>query len=51
MDPIPEFDAGDEDVVSRQKPKYARQLAMVDGKIRGRILMQKRKKIGQILTT
>ena len=28
MDPITEFDAGDEDVVSR--PKYARQLAMED---------------------
>ena len=28
MDPITEFDAGDEDVVPKQKPKYARQLAM-----------------------
>ena len=30
MDIFTEFDAGDEDVVSRQKSKYARQLAMVD---------------------
>ena len=28
MEPITEFDAGDEEVVLRQKPKYARQLAM-----------------------
>ena len=28
MEPITEFDAGEEDVVPRQKPKYARQLAM-----------------------
>ena len=30
MEPITEFDAGDEDVVPRQKPKYARQLAVED---------------------
>ena len=30
MDLITEFDGSDEDVVPRQKPKYARQLAMVD---------------------
>ena len=30
MDPITEFDAGDEDVVPKQKLKYARQLAMED---------------------
>ena len=30
MEPITEFDAGDEEVVLRQKLKYARQLAMVD---------------------
>ena len=30
MDPITEFDAGDEDVVPKQKPKYARQLASED---------------------
>ena len=30
MEPITEFDAGDEDVIPWQKPKYARQLAMVD---------------------
>jgi len=30
MDLITEFDAGDEDVVPKQKPKYARQLAMED---------------------
>ena len=30
MDFITEFDGGDEDVVLRQKPKYARQLAMMD---------------------
>ena len=28
MEPITEFDAGDEEVVLRQKPKYARQLTM-----------------------
>ena len=28
MEPITEFDGGDEDVVPRSKPKYARQLAM-----------------------
>ena len=28
MEPITEFDAGDEDFVPKQKPKYARQLAM-----------------------
>ena len=28
MEPITEFDAGDEDVIPWQKPKYARQLAM-----------------------
>ena len=33
MDPITEFDVDDADVVLRQKPKNARQLAMVDGKI------------------
>ena len=30
MDPITEFDGDDEDLVPRQKPKYARQLAMED---------------------
>ena len=30
MDPTTEFDGSDEDVVPRQKPKYARQLAMED---------------------
>ena len=30
MDSITEFDAGDEDVVPKQKPKYVRQLAMED---------------------
>ena len=30
MEPITEFDGRDEDVLPRQKPKYARQLAMVD---------------------
>ena len=30
MEPITEFDGSDEDVVPRQKPKYARQLAMKD---------------------
>ena len=30
MDIFTEYDADDEDVVLRQKPKYARQLAMVD---------------------
>ena len=30
MDILTEFDGSDEDVVPRQKPKYARQLAMVD---------------------
>ena len=30
MEPITEFDAGDKDVVPRQKPEYARQLAMED---------------------
>ena len=33
MEPITEFDCGDEDVVPRQKPKYVRQLAM-DGEER-----------------
>ena len=28
MDPITEFDGSDEEAVLRQKPKYARQLAM-----------------------
>ena len=28
MEPITEFDVGDEDFVPKQKPKYARQLAM-----------------------
>ena len=28
MEPITEFDNGEEDVVPSQKPKYARQLAM-----------------------
>ena len=32
MDLITEFDGSDKDVVPRQKPKYARQLAMVDEK-------------------
>ena len=30
IDLVTEFDGGDEDFVPRQKPKYARQLAMVD---------------------
>ena len=30
MEPITEFDGSDEDVVPKQKPKYARQLAMED---------------------
>ena len=30
MDPITEFDGDDEEDVPRQKPKYVRQLAMVD---------------------
>ena len=30
MEPITEFDAGDEEVALRQKPKYARQLSMMD---------------------
>ena len=30
MNPITEFDGGEEDVVPRQKPLYTRQLAMVD---------------------
>ena len=30
IEPITEFDAGDEDVIPWQKPKYARQLAMAD---------------------
>ena len=31
MDLITEFDGSDEDIVPRQLPKYARQLAMKDG--------------------
>ena len=34
MGPITEFDGSDEDVVPRQKPKYARQLAMIDAESR-----------------
>ena len=34
MEPITEFDAGDEEVVLRQKPKYARQLSMMEGEER-----------------
>ena len=30
MEPITEFDGGDEDVVPRQKPQYTLQLAMMD---------------------
>ena len=53
MDLITEFDGSDEDVVPRQKPKYARQLAMVDEEscMPDPPVKTKRKKIGLIPTT
>ena len=45
MDLVTEFDGSDEDFVPRQKPKYARQLAMVDAESRyGQTLILLKKK-------
>ena len=51
MDIFTEVDADDEDVVPRQKPKYARQLAMEGEERPDPTVENKRKKIGQIPTT
>ena len=51
MEPITEFDAGDGDVIPWQKPKYARQLAMVDEEKAGSLQKRKPRKNGWIPTT